>query len=362
MRYINLFLLFLGSIGSLLAQSNPTPFDLSTGDYTLFSHSGTSLPPNMTIGRAGSSTNGVFFTPLTPNAANGSAAGQWQAEGDNGVSYQGSASSERGSFLLGLVTTGRQNISVAWSLVTIIDGSNTNDIDLQYRIGSTGDFTSFSGTLPAAADNQPLVQVRWAYYETGSDTRDRLAIDNISVTSVAPVTWRTFRAELDAHAILLSFSTATERNNAHFEIERSADGRVFATIGRVAGAGTSTRVHEYAFEDKAPRKGVNYYRLRQVDFDGSAHFSQVIAVQNGRTTGMYVVTAPGHSQTRVRLEENSPEEGSWQVMDGSGRVLSTGTLPAESRDFSFETAGWIPGIYVVRLQCGAATFMQRFLH
>lgn len=271
------------------------------------------------------------------------------------------------------------------------DPSTSNDILVEYSEDGGGSFTflaifepltnvltDYNVALPASTVGQDDVQVRFSSVAPSSSTNGSscvacaattgpclvktAGIDNISITNALPVSLTYFVGSIHTASILLSFSTATERNNSHFEIERSADGRVFATIGRVAGAGTSTRAHEYAFEDKAPRKGVNYYRLRQVDFDGSAHLSQVIAVQNGRTTGMYVVTAPGHSETRVRLEENSAEEGCWQVMDGSGRVLSTGTLPAESRDFSFETAGWIPGIYIVRLQCGSTALVQRFLH
>jgi len=75
----------------------------------------------------------------------------------------------------------------------------------------------------------------------------------------------------------LKWSTATELNNKGFEIQRSIDNSEFAAIAFVNGHGTTTEQKQYSFYDRNLESGVNYsYRLKQVDFDGSFEYSQVI--------------------------------------------------------------------------------------
>lgn len=82
---------------------------------------------------------------------------------------------------------------------------------------------------------------------------------------------------------LLEWQTASETNNAYYEMQRSADGRSFGAIGeRVSGAGDSKSTRIYSFRDKLPIAGINYYRLKQVDFDGTFTLSHIVAVQSKR--------------------------------------------------------------------------------
>lgn len=76
----------------------------------------------------------------------------------------------------------------------------------------------------------------------------------------------------------LRWTTATEQNSDYFEVERSVDGLSFITIGNVAAAGFSTTEIDYAFNDDAPVAGINYYRLRMVDLDGTFTYSNTIAI------------------------------------------------------------------------------------
>ncbi len=84
-----------------------------------------------------------------------------------------------------------------------------------------------------------------------------------------PVNLIDFLIKSDGMEIVkISWSTASELNNDFFEIERSTDGKVFTAITKIRGMGTSNSVQKYHFEDKNPFLGINYYRLKQVDFDG----------------------------------------------------------------------------------------------
>lgn len=96
-----------------------------------------------------------------------------------------------------------------------------------------------------------------------------------------PVELLFFNAEPNDHEVLCTWATATEIDNDHFTVERSADGEVFTDIGEVDGAGTSQTMLAYAFVDDAPLSGLSYYRLRQTDIDGNEVRTATVAVWMG---------------------------------------------------------------------------------
>jgi hypothetical protein len=86
---------------------------------------------------------------------------------------------------------------------------------------------------------------------------------------VLPVTMVTFTAEKQQTASLLKWQTSTEMNTASFDVERSSDAIRFTKIGTVAAAGSSSVLRNYQFKDAQPMTGTNYYRLKQIDNNGS---------------------------------------------------------------------------------------------
>ena len=77
---------------------------------------------------------------------------------------------------------------------------------------------------------------------------------------------------------ILNWSTATELNNQGFEIQRSTEGEEFFTVGFVNGHGTTTEQQNYSYADRNLDDGKYYYRLKQVDYDGSYEYSDVVEV------------------------------------------------------------------------------------
>lgn len=97
-----------------------------------------------------------------------------------------------------------------------------------------------------------------------------------------PVKLEYFTAEKkDEHSALLKWATASEINNDHFEIERSDNATEWFKIGQVQGAGNSNDHIEYSLSDDQPLAGPNYYRLKQVDYDGHYEYSEVAEVDFG---------------------------------------------------------------------------------
>ncbi len=135
----------------------------------------------------------------------------------------------------------------------------------------------FNANITALSNNT----LHYMFVRT-KDSSDRWSITNvISFTKnvVIPVTWLSFNAKLDNKIVLLDWKTATESNSSHFEVERSSNGYQFEKIGQVTAAGNSNAVTSYVFTDRLPVKGMNYYRLKQVDLDGKFSYSETRKVE-----------------------------------------------------------------------------------
>lgn len=142
--------------------------------------------------------------------------------------------------------------------------------------------------------------------------------------ALLPVELVSFTAEPRADVIDLSWATLNEQNSEYFQVQRSADGNRFTTIGQLAAAGNSSTLRDYAFTDASPLEGTAYYRLRQTDIDGQVHFSNTVEVSlrggridifpNPATDGfwvslpedivgsLFITTAMGRLVKSVRLE------------------------------------------------------------
>jgi hypothetical protein len=94
-----------------------------------------------------------------------------------------------------------------------------------------------------------------------------------------PVEFTSFTAKTTDNAVILNWSTSTETNNSGFEVQRSIDKKSFSTIGFIKGAGTTTNTQNYSYSDRSVQSGSEYYyRLKQVDLNGSYAYSTVVNV------------------------------------------------------------------------------------
>jgi Secretion system C-terminal sorting domain len=122
---------------------------------------------------------------------------------------------------------------------------------------------------------------------------------------------------------LLSWTTASEKNNALFNIERSQNGETFTKIGELKGSGTSNVTKNYQFTDAKPVNGINYYRLRQVDFDGTETISKTVSVNaNAKGQNKFKVY-PTLVNDNVTVELSDDSKSEISVRDLTGRVILT---------------------------------------
>ncbi len=168
--------------------------------------------------------------------------------------------------------------------------------------------------------------------------------------------------------VLLEWQTASETDNAYFEVQRSQNGKEFLEIARVAGAGTTVVAQHYTFTDSAAMPGTVYYRLRQVDTDGTSSLSKVVQVHvNERQEQLQVFPTSSRGQNvSVHLQHNHPAEvAEVHVYTKEGKLVhKLENLAGNNGTFSTKILTeqlYGAGIYLVRVTAGNKVYFSKFV-
>ena len=214
------------------------------------------------------------------------------------------------------------------------------------------------------------VKFRFQLRTDGAVVRDGWYVDDIAVIVyiIIPVELTSFSAITGSDQVILNWSTATELNNLGFEIQRSANindesqNRNWQTLVFVEGSGTTTESQNYSFTDRNPSTGISYYRLKQIDFDGTYRLFDEVKVTissvteyelaqnypnpfNPKTTINYSIPVSGHVSLKV-----------YNLLGSEVAVLVDKTQEAgrHSVEFSTEKLGTKigSGVYLYTLKSG----------
>lgn len=178
---------------------------------------------------------------------------------------------------------------------------------------------------------------------------------SVSAQNPLPVELLAFSARPDGDRVRLDWTTATERNNAFFTVERSADNGLFSAVLEVEGAGDSQQQLDYLAYDPSPLPGLSYYRLRQTDHDGTSTVSAAVAVQFAdQVARPWVYGNDGELWLRSGVAAGTLVE----VLDASGRVVRSFRTGDEAV-MRLPVNDLRPGAYLLRLDAGAEVL--RFL-
>ncbi|HQW42085.1 MAG TPA: FG-GAP-like repeat-containing protein [Flavobacteriales bacterium] len=151
---------------------------------------------------------------------------------------------------------------------------------------------------------------------------------------------------------LLEWSTATEQNCSGFEVERSLDAEQWEQVGFVGGAGNSAVQHEYNYEDAMVPNGVVYYRLRQIDLDGSFDVLPIMALDPCADDQRSMVAWPSPVQDVVSIAVKGVDElhgSSVELYDATGRMVRSVSVRTEGRSARIDMGGMAPGTYALIL-------------
>ncbi|MBC6605334.1 T9SS type A sorting domain-containing protein [Hymenobacter sp. BT188] len=186
-----------------------------------------------------------------------------------------------------------------------------------------------------------------------------LASTEVSSTSGSnplPVELISFSAERRAQGVLLRWATASEKNNASFDVERSADGRLFETVGKVKGQGQSTQKQAYSLLDTAPfSSSTAYYRLRQLDFDGAATYSNVVVVKGQSKEELF--PNPARNQLTFHLPYNGTAD--YRILSSTGQALQKGQ--SASTLTTLDISGLPAGFYYLEIAAAEGRIVRKFI-
>ena len=174
---------------------------------------------------------------------------------------------------------------------------------------------------------------------------------------ILPVQWLSFTAQKRNETVLLSWKTTTEQNSSRFEIEKSPDAIRFNKIGAVAAAGNSNSVLSYSFSDQQPLKGMNFYRLKQVDLDGTFNYSKIVSIKFDKNATVILSPNPAKNVLNIQLlQANNFTSAS--VFDATGKLLWKQNIT--SAQIQINTMQLSKGWYTIRLE-GRETEQHSFI-
>jgi hypothetical protein len=195
-------------------------------------------------------------------------------------------------------------------------------------------------------------------------------IDDIIVQPelILPIELNNFQASVNGmKQVELTWSTASEWNADHFNIERSSDGTLFETIGTVSAAGNSLTIQHYSFTDLNPLTGINYYRLREEDTEGSYSYSEIEVFEIASTEtvdfSLYPNPATVHDQLTVEFPQLA-DDIELIIADPLGRPVKNVNCSddiAAAQQCNVSLRNFTPGIYFIYLKSSGQSLAAKKL-
>jgi len=181
-----------------------------------------------------------------------------------------------------------------------------------------------------------------------------------------PVELVNFKANLKNQRVDLLWQTATELNNEGFEVQRAV-GNAALEAGRwqvldfVAGNGTTNEIQNYSYTDERPQAGLNYYRLKQIDFDGKFEYSDVVSVdlpnfENLANLRIFPNPAPSGELT-LYLPESNESKATIRLYDQTGKLVLQQTT--SSQEETLNVSQLAAGVYFVEVSVGGKVFREK---
>ena len=165
-----------------------------------------------------------------------------------------------------------------------------------------------------------------------------------------PIDLVSFDASLDGDKVQLKWVTSSEINNSHFVLERSLDGIRFEELGQVAGAGNSSETLIYSFSDERPFDGINYYRLLQVDFDGTSEYFEVITIKTDNEGMVFnIFPNPVKNIANLQLDENISSEAHVEILNINGKLIEVLPINQIGGTKEVNVSNLVSGVYFLRL-------------
>ncbi|HMP23352.1 MAG TPA: T9SS type A sorting domain-containing protein [Saprospiraceae bacterium] len=346
---------------------------ISTGNNQLFENTGTLIMVGGTLSRGGNAAN-INNDGLIQGT------GTISLSGANPFINNGTIDMSNGATGT-LAITGTGNFTNNGTIILEVGSSDASDL---INVGNTatlggtliindivggGAFTEGTFTLITASSlTGTFSSIQYPNSDPSWDpeyNNTSFVLNYGPAAAPLPIELLSFGGRQVGAAIQLHWETATERDNDYVEVQRSHDGKRFEALGRVPGAGNSATPLRYTFADVQPLPGVNYYRLRQVDFDGQQAFHPIIAVRfddkNAPATGITVFPTFVSEDLNIRFAQAMENAGTLLVSDLNGRILLQRTLGAGTEQTQVNVSSLPAGHYIVVVHNRQQSVVTRFM-
>jgi hypothetical protein len=211
-----------------------------------------------------------------------------------------------------------------------------------------------SGCITVSIPVGQEIMLRWTDVNDAANDH-HMQIDDVNVwpfdiacAVILPVEWLSVSGEVRNDGNNILWSTATETNNHFFDVERSLDGVNFYQIGRVQGSGNSSQTNRYSLMDyNGTAHGTYYYRIKQVDYNGSFSYSDIVILDRNET----LQAQAWYDGNYVTLQLPVDQYSRYELYSADGKLISRGE--GSGKVYFPETLAF--GIYFVHVHTGAQT-------
>jgi hypothetical protein len=267
-----------------------------------------------------------------------------------------------------VASTGRTaTIGLSWGIESDVNTSSVERQDLrvmQWVGAPTNQWQNRGGTNFSAGNTQSRGTFNAS--STISFSEQIVTLGSIDASNPLPVELIEFTGINKNGFNILKWRTASELNNNFFEVERSSNGESFEYAGTVAGNGTTEREHSYELVDEEALIGNNYYRLKQVDFDGTFTYSQVILVKND-VEGIFALSvfpnpATKGNSIKVRTQKDNLLDVTITMLDITGKSVFTYSTSKVYLENVINLPDDVKsGVYLVEMKQGGKRVVRRLV-
>lgn len=253
--------------------------------------------------------------------------------------------------------------------LTVGSGVSTNGAGRFAKVAAVdvaaGGSTSFTVNFSAAAAGTTIFTMSNIYAEVDGLDGTTTVPPGSNTTNVItlPLDLLSFQAQTTGKNNLLKWQTANEVNTQSFDIERSTNGKNFEKVGNVKSAGTAKG--SYQFTDDVPLSGINYYRLKMMDIDGSFTYSPVrsVVLGEGKATNVSIAPNPAKGQVFVKLNADDAKAITLVLVDVTGKTVLTERKNLESgfNQLPLNVSNYPQGLYFLKIVDANTTETHRLV-
>jgi Secretion system C-terminal sorting domain len=180
---------------------------------------------------------------------------------------------------------------------------------------------------------------------------------------VLPIKLLSFEGTPETNRIKLNWKTTNEVNNSHFEVLKLAENNTYKSIGRVNAKKESSGVlKDYSLYDINPKKGINFYQLKQYDVNGTTSLPKIVAVNFGLKSIFSIYPNPVKVGESIRLKLiNTDNQVDIQLIDMSQRIVLQKTFEGTQNNIELSTAAFKPGVYILKVRTMSGQYVNKII-